>query len=220
MYGLLRKNTFKGMLLFFCMPWVLLGCGDFEADGSDKSGSVFSIEEVDPTYFDESTRQVDVVRSVCSTGDEGDVDPEPYTDHLADVTLSNRPLNNSVEQTASTIYVSSYQLRYEGVTQGSPPLPSSDVIRMKDTVGLEPCTPGADCQGETVSQIDFVSVDQKTVLHDYLYGVNGTCNPVTGEGCQLKYNIQYIFFGENDYGYDVEAKGGTFFYVSNYDNCN
>jgi hypothetical protein len=219
MFGLLCKNKVKGMVLFFCMPWVVLGCGDFDADGSDKSGSLFNIEEIDPTYFDESTRQVDVVRSICSSGDEGDVDPEPYTDHFADVTLSNRPLNNSLEQTASTIYVDSYQLRYEGVTQGSPPLPSSNVIQIGETVGLEPCTPGGDCQGETISQIEFVPVEEKNVLYDYLYGVNGTCDTVTGQGCQLQYNIYYTFFGENDYGYDVSASGTTFFYVSNYDNC-
>lgn len=218
MYGLLCRNGFKGMVLFFCVPWVLLGCGSFDAPGSDDSGSLFNIEEIDPTYFDESTRQVDVARSLCSTGDE-EADPEPYTDHFADVTLSNRPLNNSEEQTASTIYVSSYQLRYEAVTQGSPPLPTSNVIPIGDSVGLEPCTPGSDCQGETVSQIEFVPVEEKEVLYEYLYGINGTCNPVTGRGCQLQYNIYYTFFGKNDYGYDVTASGGTNFYASNYDNC-
>ena len=221
MYGLLCRNTFKGMVLFLCVPWVLLGCGDFDrefgAGGSDKSGSLFNIEEIDPTYFDESTRQVDVARSVCSTDDEPD--PEPYTDHFADVTLSNRPQNNSEEQSASTIYVRSYQLRYEGVTQGSPPLPSSNVIQIGESVGLEPCDPGSDCQGETISQIEFVPVREKSVLYEYLYGVNGTCNQVTGEGCQLQYNIYYTFFGVNDFGYDVTANGVTSFYASNYDNC-
>ena len=218
MYGLLCRNTFKGMVLFFCVPWVLLGCGDFDAPGSDKSGSLFNIESIDPTYFDESTRQVDVVRSICSTGDE-EPDPEPYTDHLADVTLSNRPLNNSIQQTASTIYVDSYQLRYVPVTQGSPPLPSSNVIQIAEFVGLEPCTPYSSCEGETISQIEFVPVEEKNVLYDYLYGPGGTCELATGQGCQLQYNIYYTFFGENDYGYEVSASGGTFFYVSNYDNC-
>ena len=218
MYGLLCRNTFKGMVLFFSVPWVLFGCGDFDAVGSDKSGSIFNIEGIDPTYFDESTRQVDVVRSICSTGDE-EPDPEPYTDHLADVTLSNRPLNNSLQQTASTIYVESYQLRYEAVTQGSPPLPSSNLIPIGESFGLEPCDPLSDCEGETLSQIEFVPVAEKEVLYDYLFGAGGTCDPVTGVGCQLQYNVYYVFFGKNDFGYEVAASGVTFFYASNYDNC-
>ena len=218
MYGLLGKNTFKGVVLFFCVPWVLLGCGDFDAVGSDKSGSLFNIEYIDPTYFDESTRQVDVARSICSAGEE-EADPEPYTDHFADVTLSNRPLNNSTVQTASTIYVTSYQLRYEAVTQGSPPLPSSNILQIGDTVGLEPCAPGSDCGGETISQIEFVPVAEKEVLYDYMFGVGGTCNSVTGAGCQLQYNVYYTFFGENDFGYEVRTGGVTNFYASNYDNC-
>ena len=146
-------------------------------------------------------------------------DPEPYTDHFADVTLSNRPLNNSTVQTASTIYVTSYQLRYEAVTQGSPPLPSSNILQIGDTVGLEPCDPGSDCEGETISQIEFVPVAEKEVLYNYLFGAGGTCNPVTGAGCQLQYNVYYTFFGENDFGYEVRTSGVTNFYASNYDNC-
>jgi hypothetical protein len=218
MCRLLCKNTFSGVVLFLCVPWVLIGCGSFDAPGADDSGSLFNIEQIDPTYFDESTRQVDVVRSLCTTGDE-EADPEPYSDHFADVTLTNRPLDNSAVKTGTTIYVDSYQVRYEPVTQGSPALPSSNVILTGDIYGLEQCAPGGSCEGETLSQIEFVPVREKEVLYDYLYGVGGTCNGLPGEVCQLKYNIYYTFFGVNDYGYEVTAHGGTFFYASNYDNC-
>ena len=55
MYGLLCKNTFKGMVLFFCVPWVLLGCGDFDrefgAGGVDDSGSLLNVEKNRPDLF-------------------------------------------------------------------------------------------------------------------------------------------------------------------------
>jgi hypothetical protein len=220
MYRPLCKSKFKGVVLFLCVPWVLIGCGDFDADGADKSGSLFNIEEIDPTYFAESTRQVDVVMVVCSVTEPGEPpDVEPYTDHFADVRLSNRPLNNSAVETGSTIYVDSYQLRYQAVTLGSPVLPSSNVIPIGEVYGLEQCAPGGGCTGETISQIDFVPVREKEVLYDYLFGAGGTCDGSPGQVCQLKYNIYYTFFGENDYGYEVSANGSTFFYASNYDNC-
>ncbi len=69
MYGLLCRNVFKGMVLFFCVPWVLLGCGNFDrefgAGGVDDSGSLLNVERIAPTYLEESTdgpAQVDVFR--------------------------------------------------------------------------------------------------------------------------------------------------------------
>ena len=209
MYGLLCRNGFKGMVLFFCVPWVLLGCGSFDADGSGDSGSLFNIDQIDPTYFDESTRQVDVVQVNCAPPDE-DPDAEPYTDHLSDVTLSNRPLNNSIVQTASRIRVQSYQVWYTPLTQGSPALASFTISTIGDGYALDPCIPGSDCQGETVSQIEFVPVRLKDVLREYILA--------TGI-FQLEYIIHYRFFGVNDYGYPVSAESSTNFYAANYDNC-
>jgi hypothetical protein len=209
MYGLLSMNRWKGFTPLLLVPLICFACGDLDSPGTEDSGSLFDIEGIDPTYFDDSTRQVDVFRSDCAGPDE-DPDPEPYTDHLADVTFTNRPLPNSEEQTSSTIHLDSFQVWYEAVTQGSPPLNSFAVTDINDGNGIQPCDPGADCQGETISQIEFVPVRLKDVLAQY----------ITDSGIfQLEYNIRYRFFGHNDFGYDVSADGATFFYASNYDNC-
>jgi len=215
MYGLLCKTTFKRMVLFFCVPWVFLGCGDFDrefgAGGVDDSGSLLNVEEVDPTYFDESTNQVDVVQVNCAAPGE-DPEPEPFTDHYAEISVTNRPLSNADEQTASTIYLIRYEIHYTAVSQGSPPLLSSNVNRISESIGLEPCIPGSDCQGETISQIEFVPYRLKEgVLGPYLVLHPGIL--------QLEYNIHYRFFGVNDYGYRVSAESSTNFYATNYDNC-
>jgi len=218
MCGLRSRNMLKAFALFLSVPLFGLGCGDFDADGSDKSGSLFNLEYIDPTYFEESTRQVDVALGNCADLDE-DPDPEPFSDHFADVTLSNRPLNNSLE-TPPKIYLDEYWVWYEPLTLGSAALPNITVTGIRDHAGIDPCDPGGQCSGETLSQIKFVEVQQKGVLYDYLYAPGGTCDPLTGVGiCQLEYNIYYRFFGTNDYGYEVSADGSTNFYATNYDNC-
>lgn len=213
MYGLLCRNGYKGMVLFFCVPWVLLGCGDFDRDygtsGADDSGSLFNIEYIDPTYNEESVRQVDVFPSLC--GDLENPDWEFYSDHFADVTLSNRPLNNHTEQTASTIYVLSYEVRYQPYAQGSPSLPTINGTTIGRYVGIAPCAPGADCEGETIPGLEFVPIERKSILRDWLID-----NP---EVDQLKYNIFYTFFGENDFGFEVTAEGSDFFYAGAYNYC-
>jgi len=213
MHGLLCKNTFKGIILFFCVPWVLLGCGDFDrefgAGGSDKSGSLLNVEEVDPTYFDESTNQVDVVQVNCAAPGE-DPEPEPFTDHYAEISVTNRPLSNADEQTASTIYLIRYEIHYTAVTQGSPPLLSSNVNPISESIGLEPCQPGSACQEESFIA-EMVPVREKAVLNQFLQD-----NPTV---FQLQYNVHYVVFGENDFGEPVSADGFTNFYAANYDNC-
>jgi hypothetical protein len=216
MYGLLSRNGFKRMVLFFCVPWVLLGCGDFDRDygtsGADDSGSLFNIEYIDPTYNGEDgIRQVDVIQNFCGGVDE-DPEPEYYSDHFANVTLSNRHLNNSTQQTASTIYVLSYEVRYQPYAQGSPPLETINVTPIGQYVGIAPCALAGDCEGETISGLEFVPIERKSVLGDWLIA-----HPEVDE---LKYNIFYTFFGENDFGYKVSAEGSDFFYAANYNNCN
>jgi hypothetical protein len=208
MVGLVSKRACRSYILLLSVPLVVVGCGDFE-DGAEDSGSLFNVEYIDPTYFGESTRQVDVFQGNCAEPGEPP-DDEQYGDHWADVTLSNRPLNNAVEQTASTIYLDGYELVYQPVSQGSPSLPSTDLIPIGEGVGLEPCAPFGECEGETLPQIYFVTVREKEILRQYI-GSSGLI--------QLKYNVYYVFYGENDYGYEVRATGVSNFVASNYDYC-
>jgi hypothetical protein len=209
MCGLLGKNSWKGCLLLFFVPWICFGCGDFDQPGSDKSGSLFMIEQIDPNYFEESTRQVDVYRADCADPGQ-DEDLEEYGDHFADITFSNRPLNNSEEQTASRIDLQEYEIWYEPITSGAPDLASFLVRTVNDGNGIDPCDPGVQCEGETVGQLEFVPVRLKAVLEQHILD--------TGI-LQLEYNIYYRFYGENDFGYKVSADGSTFFYAGDYDHC-
>jgi hypothetical protein len=192
----------------------VFGCGDFDregAGGTDKSGSLLNVETITPMYFDEPTNQVDVVLDNCAEDPVNDpLDPEPYTDHYAEIALTNRPLNNSEEQTASWVYLTRYRIYYTPVTQGTDIFLSSNLIEITESVGIEPCDPGASCQAETF-MAEFVPVREKEELYQQLLN-----NPALN---QLQYNVHYIFYGENDFGYDVSADGYTNFYATNYDNC-
>ena len=213
MCGLLSRNTIIGFALFLSVPLFGFGCGNFDqglgGGGADKSGSLFNVEYIDPTYFEDSTRQVDVFLNPNCSNDPDEPDPEPYSDHFADVTFTNRPLNNSLE-TPPTIYLYEYWIWYTPLTQGSPPLDSFTVMGVGDQGGIEGCDPGSQCAGETLSQIQFVPVREKEVLAGYILS--------TGI-FQLEYNIHYRFFGRNVFGYEVSAEAITNFYASNYDNC-
>ncbi len=210
MCGILRKKTWRGLSLFLFVPLVCFGCGDFDTGGSDKSGSLFLIEEIDPNYFEESTRQVDVVQNPNCSGDLENPDPEPFSDHFANITFLNRPLNNSETQTASRIDLQEYEVWYEPITQGSPPLSSFNETTISDGNGIDPCDPGSDCIGETITQIEFVPLSVKDVLAPYVDEL--------GE-FQLHYKIYYRFYGVNDFGFRVSAESSTDFLVNGYDNC-
>jgi hypothetical protein len=114
-------------------------------------------------------------------------------------------------QTCFTIDELSYEIWYQPITQGAPDLPSSGVIPIEGPVSIEPCEPGGACPGETISEIEFVSMATKQLLEDFL-----AANPSV---TQLEYNIFYRFFGENGLGEGVSADGATFFYAANYDHC-
>lgn len=215
MLGLLRKSTWRGFALLFSVPLVVLGCGDFDrefgAGGTDKSGSRLIVEQIEPSYFEESTNQVDVIQVDCAAGTGEDEDWEPYSDHYAVVSISNRPLNNATEQTATVVHLFSYELSYTPVTQGSPPFASSNVFPIAGSVAIDACTPGSTSCPTVDFTVELVPIIEKAVLRGY---VEDPQYP-----SQLHYNAHYIFFGENDYGEPVSADGFTDFYASGYDNC-
>ncbi len=213
MYGLLSRNTLMIFAMFFCVAWTLAGCGDLDregAGGTDKSGSLLNVESVTPTYFDEPTNQVDVVQDNCA--DPGDPPKaEEYTDHYAEIKMTNRPLPNAEEQTASRIYLTRYEIHYTAVTQGSPPLLSSNVIPINESIGIDPCEPGGTSCPEESFIAEFVPVREKAELRQFLLD-----NPTIP---QLQYNVHYIFYGENDFGKEVSADGFSNFYATDYDHC-
>jgi hypothetical protein len=70
----------------------LAGCGpdpSLRCQLQTASGACISVLSVVPTYFGQATADVDVVQDVCEDG--GTTPDEPFSDHLAVITINNAP---------------------------------------------------------------------------------------------------------------------------------
>ncbi len=194
-----------GLLLVF-------GCGDIE----EQAGSLFYVNSISGSYQEGTlTNQVDVIFISDCDGDPETSDPEFYSDHFTEAVLINRPLPNAEEQTASTVYISSYIIYYtplDTVTVDYP-LPSPVVIDVIDTQGIPPCNPGDECTGTIMDQLYFVPIETKATLRGFWQ------DAVLDGHEQLAYNCRYRFTGENDFGEPIAAEAQYNFLVSSYDYC-
>ena len=138
-------------------------------------------------------------------------DPEPYTDHYANIAITNRHLPNAQEETASWVYLKEYEIHYTPVTQGTDIFLSSNVIPITQIVGIAPCELGATSCAALIFTAELVPVREKTKLREQLLN-----NPTLE---QLHYNVHYVFYGENDFGERVSADGFTDFYALDYLHC-
>ena len=210
-----QKNGISiGIGILFLAGLFLFGCGDVAEQG----GSLFYVNTINGTYQEGMlTNQVDVVFTTDCDGDPTTDDPEFYSDNFTEVNLINRPLPNSKEQTASTVYIRSYEITYTPLTTPTTPypLPSPIVVQVTDTQGIPPCEPDETCTGVTMTQLYFVPLATKTTLNGFYMDAD----PLHVPGEQLAYNCRYRFFGENDFGDPVTAEAQYNFYVDNYNFC-
>jgi hypothetical protein len=192
-----------------CIPALLCfwlnGCGDIDGGGSDKSGSLFSVGNIASWYLELATEnQVDIVQDLCT-----DLTAEPFSDHFAKVELFNKPLPNTTEQTATTIHLTSYQIRY---SPQSPQASALGTLLLDDTSQIPPCVPGAACSATEIT-VMWMNLATKADLKAF-YDNNGLSYLT-----QFTYSLEYTFFGNNEFGEPVSAKKSTSFVVTDYDHC-
>lgn len=198
----------------FLAALFLFGCGDITEQG----GSIFYVNTISGVYKDgDLTNQVDLEPGTCDPGPPPE--PEFFSDHFTEVEFINRPLPNAEEQTASVIYIRRYVITYTPLDQNTStcPLPSPVIQQVNDTQGIPPCALDEACTGTTMTQLYFMPVRTKFLINDLQLGP-GTCWDGT-VGDQLAYNVQYQFFGENDFGETVTAVADYNFLADNYNNC-
>ncbi len=239
-----HRDPRKALLGVLLLGVVLtVGCGDIPGDADD-TGSILRVELVTGWEDQEDKNTVDVVPGTCEAG-EGEIDPEPFFDHLARVEVTNRPLPNTDQQTASPVYIRSYTITYEAIDDTfNGPLP--DLlgyvnIPVQDTRGIPPCDPGQSSCSATEYFLDkFFHIEKK---QEYLERVCGAsfhpswpaaaptvpypdrCSwfwvgaywvPAVAQG---EYNVRYTFRGENIFGETFTFKAATAALIDNYDNC-
>lgn len=202
------------MLLVFLLGLVVaFGCGDIPGDAED-TGSIIQVKSINGFYNDSVTNQVDVLMDNCTTGGEGEPEPEYFSDHFGQVEVTNRPLPNTTLQTARPVEILSYTVRYEpfDTPSVSPPLLEPYVeIKLLDTLVIAPCLPGtSDCAATKYDQLKFVDIAKK---QEYL---DKGGDPFV----ETSYNIRYTFYGANDLGQEFTFGGSTNFTMLDYDYCN
>jgi hypothetical protein len=201
------------MLSVFLLGLVVaFGCGDIPGD-AENTGSILNVESMSGFYNDGVTNQVDVLMDNCTTGGEGEPEPEYFSDHFGQVEVTNRPLPNTLQQTASPAYIRAYTITYQPIVTPSASPPALDPyveIPLLDSRGIPPCLPGPTCAAIEYTQLKFVDVAKKL---EYL---NKGGNP----SLVASYNVRYTFYGENIFGEEFTFGGGTNCTFANYDYCN
>lgn len=151
------------------------GCGDIPGDAED-TGSIMKVELITGWEDQEDKNTVDVVRGTCEAGEgEGKTEPEPFYDHLARVEITNRPLPNTDEQTASPVYLKSYTITYQAIDNTiNGPLPELVgyvEIPIQDSRGIPPCNPGqSSCPATEYFLKKFFHIEKKQEYFEKLCG--------------------------------------------------
>lgn len=207
----LRMAALLGVLLLGMA--VTVGCGDVPGDTED-TGSILKVESVSGLYLGKLTNQVDTTKGICDGSEEDDIEYEDFSDHFGQVEVTNRPLPNTDEQTASPVYIRSYTVSFvpidhAGVTP--PPLEPYRAIPLIDTRGIQPCPPNStSCAPTKYAPLKFVDIAKK---QEYLTRGGAVIDK------PASYNIRYTFKGENIFGEEFTFGGGTNFTIFNYDYC-
>jgi hypothetical protein len=163
------------MLLVFLLGLVVaFGCGDIPGD-AENTGSILNVELITGVDNGEDQNTVDVVPGACEATEDAQAKPEPFFDHLARAEITNRPLPNTTQQTATTVKIQYYTVTYEPIDNTiNGPLPgllSYVDIPVQDSRGITPCQPGTSaCAATEYILQKFFDVEKK---QEYLERVCG-----------------------------------------------
>ncbi len=238
------KVTIKGLFLAFGVAGLVsCGSGDDASDGPscggvDESGICLQVTLIDPFNLDaEFTTDVDVNTLALIApfggcdGDPATVDPEPFTEHFADVTLSaffvsgNAVAASFVQVTGMTVTFTQNTtdplVTCTNPTAASAPCgavagPGPAIAQL--TTPLNVTIPVGTNVIQTVSLMNFQRKDDFTPAVDFDIFADGPFDPSVTPA-YLSYNVRYVFSGEDEFGNDVDATGAKEITIGAYNNC-
>lgn len=198
------KGSF-GLLMLLALSACGGGGGDVGAGGcgggATVSGVVLCVDIVQPLYNDVLTPSVDIVQGICTDGT-----PEPFREHQARVTISGSLATGATQPPASTsITLTRYVIEY---TQSSGV--AGPTIR---TTGNLFETITVPVTGNATRDILLMTFDQKEkFLFDI--GLAGVF-----DGNFRGYAVTYTFYGQDQTGNNLVARGFTQVSIGNYQYC-
>lgn len=173
------------------------GCGG----GANVSGVLLCVDNVQPVYDQVLTPNVDIFRGVCP-----DFTAEPYFDHAARITISGSLATGATQPPAST----SITLTHYVVDYTANPNVTGPTIRSTGNLFETIVVPVA---GTVTRDVRLMTTQQKeTFLFDL--GKAGAF-----DGIYRGYSVTYTFYGQDQTGNNLVARGFTQVVIGNYDNC-
>jgi hypothetical protein len=185
--------------------------GSGQCGGGANTGSCLRIESIKPQYSAKDSSNVDVIRDVCNIS-EVNKDPETapkfeiFTDHNAQVSLSNRPLSDMTASIISDITLVDYSITYavnrcpggNNCPETLPPLlvdPGQTILVKKN-------------EAITVT-LPFVPLATKAAYNS-LGGPRGDFP---------SYTATYTLRGTDSFKNPVSVTGSAEFTIGSFDNC-
>lgn len=173
------------------------GCGG----GATVSGIVLCVDNVQPLYNKVLTSNVDIVQGICTDGT-----PEPYFDHQATVTISASLATGATQPPVSTVVtLTRYVIDYTanpGVV--GPTIRSTGDLF--ETISLP-------VAGTASRDLRLLTTQQKEQFLLDL-GLAGAF-----DGIYRGYAVTYTFYGQDQYGNNLVARGFGQVIIGNYQNC-
>ncbi len=232
------KATIKGLFLALGVAG-LASCGSGDeaggggsCGGADESGICLQVVLIEPHHLDEEfTTDVDVNFVADCDGDPLTDDPEPFTEHFADVTFSASLVSGN-PVAARFVQVTNMTVTFTQNTTDPPvtcPLPAPFGPNCNAVAGAGPAilqlTTPIDVTipvGTSVTQIlPMVNFQRKNDYtpafgDDILTG--GPFDP-GGNVAYLSFHVRFVFTGEDEFGNDVDATGATEITFGAYSAC-
>ena len=192
----------------FGIMLLLHGCGEVggsgQCGGVESSGTCIQIESITPTYLGSNTSNVDAVQDVCDASTTP-VTVEDFTDHGADITISNTYLPGVDATLSMPVTLQNYSVSY---TVNS--CPSGATCPALDTFTVSPGqTITIPANSSVKATFPFVQLQKKA---EY----------VSKGGSTLifpSYTAHYIITGTDFFNHAISVEGFTEFTIGNYDNC-
>lgn len=176
------------------------GIGGVCGGGSSVSGIVLCVDSVIPEYDDTLTPSVDIVQNLCEDGTA-----EPYFDHSARVTLSATLASGATQPPVSTsMSITRYVIDYTANPGVIGPAIASKTHFETITI---PVT------GTATRDINLMTTQQK---EQFLFDLG---NAGAFDGKYRDYSVTYTFYGLDQFGNNLTARGFTQIVIGNYDNC-
>lgn len=213
-----KRYILQSALYLFVLPLLFLwGCGGSGpggpgSQGTESTGLIVDVSLM-PTYKNANHYNVDVYQNTDCDSDVTTNDPETFTDHGADLTLTTRWLNSNSKITPGTLYIEKYTIEYR---------------RAEDSIGAPPIL--QDTRYETITvtppatSTDKATLTKSVMLMDVprkdKYYTDATSGQYSSHPSYINnYTATYIFEGQNQYGVRFTLNAQTSIAVGNYDYC-